>query len=191
MLYAARYEGAFPSRARELAWQRALGEKLLAHALQKERGLDLSRLARRRDEHGKPGFAGCPVHFSLSHTKGLVVCGLGDSPLGVDAEHPRPVGEALVRRACTPEELAWLASQPDRQAAFLSLWTLKESVMKLTGRGLSLGLKNAAFTFPGGRPRYAGAGEARLSQFSLPGGYAVAAASWAETFPAVEQVDLA
>ena len=95
--------------------------------------------------------------------------------MGVDAEGPRPYKEALARRVCTREELDWLSSQEDRAAAFLTLWTLKESLVKLSGEGLSRGLKGAAFTFPEGEPRCRQPGVV-LSRFSLPGGYVVSAA---------------
>ena len=125
----------------------------------------------------------------MSHTRGLVCCGLSRTPLGVDAESPRPCKEALIQRACNQEEFTWLAGQKERETAFLSLWTLKESVMKLSGQGLGFGLKNASFTFPGGEPRFRDR-RVLLSQFSLPGGFVVSAASREEQFPGIQLVEL-
>lgn len=188
MLYAVRYQGEFPGRREELAFQRALAEELLRWALWEERGLKLSSLTLLRTPRGKPFFQGAGVHFSQSHCRGLVCCGLSSLPVGVDAEGPRPYKEALARRVCTGEELDWLSSREDRAAAFLALWTLKESLVKLSGEGLSRGLKGAAFTFPEGEPRCRQRGVV-LSRFSLPGGYVVSAAG-GERFPEVRMVDL-
>ena len=190
MLYGARYEKTFSSRREELAFQRSLAEELLRWALRSERGLDLSALRRERTPDGKPFFSDCPVQFSLSHCRGMVCCGLSDSPLGVDVESPRPFSRRLVERVCTQEELAWLEAQPDRERGFLVLWTLKESVMKLSGKGIAYGFQQAAFTFPEGRPVFREP-EVQLSQFELPGGGIVSAASREESFSQLRMVDLA
>ena len=183
MLYAARYTIEAPTRREELAHQRALAEKLLAYALKREHGLELSSLAQSRTAAGKPYFPGCPVEYSLSHCRGLVCCALSLSPVGVDAEAPRTVSPALLRRVCTQEELSWLTAQQDLQQAFLSLWTLKESVMKLSGQGIGYG------PFPGGQPRFREPG-VRLSQFVLEGGTVVSAAG-GEAFLNLQLVELA
>ena len=101
VLYAARYIIEAPTRLEELAHQRALAEKLLAYALKREHGLELSSLAQSRTAAGKPYFHGCPVEYSLSHCRGLVCCALSLSPVGVDAEAPRTFSPALLRRVCT------------------------------------------------------------------------------------------
>lgn len=189
MLYAARYERLFPGRREELKFQRDLAEKLLDWALRYERGLELSALVRARTSEGKPFFVGYPVHFSLSHCRGLVCCGLSDDPLGVDAESVRPFSQRLVERVCTAEERLWLDAQSDRAAAFLTLWTLKESVMKLSGRGIAYGFQRASFAFREGRPCFPDP-EVRFSRFELPGGWVISAASPTEKFSSPRLVDL-
>lgn len=189
VLYAARYTIEAPTRREELAHQRALAEKLLAYSLKREHGLELPSLAQSRTAAGKPYFPGCPVEYSLSHCRGLVCCALSLSPVGVDAEAPRTFSPALLRRVCTQEELSWLTAQQDQQQAFLSLWTLKESVMKLSGQGIGYGFQRASFTFPEGQPRFREPG-VRLSQFVLEGGTVVSAAG-GEVFPSLQLVELA
>lgn len=89
-------------------------------------------------ENGKPRLVHHPdIHFSLSHSGTLAVCAVADRAVGVDVERPRAVSEALVRRVLTAEEQTWLAGQADPKAAFIRLWTRKESFLKLTGQGLS------------------------------------------------------
>lgn len=156
MLYAARYIIEAPTRREELAHQRALAEKLLAYALKREHGLELSSLAQSRTAAGKPYFPGCPVEYSLSHCRGLVCCALSLSPVGVDAEAPAHSLPPCCGASAPRRSLSWLTAQQDQQQAFLSLWTLKESVMKLSGQGIGYGFQRASFTFPEGQPRFRG-----------------------------------
>ena len=61
-----------------------------------------------REENGKPFFPGAPgLHFNLSHSGGLALCGVGTAPLGVDIEVIRPRRAGLARYICSPEEYAW------------------------------------------------------------------------------------
>ena len=68
---------------------------LLARQL-KER-FALERLpAVARTAEGKPWFPQYPqLHFNLSHSRGLALCGAGECPLGVDVERVRPRREGL------------------------------------------------------------------------------------------------
>lgn len=150
-LCALRYQ-ASGSRREDAALQRRLGRALLAWALEKGYGLALESLEIIRGEHGKPFFRGHPVHFNLAHCPGLICCGLSSEEIGVDCERRRPVGEALIRRVCAPEELAWLSRAEDRDRAFLTLWTLKEAYVKYLGEGISYGLPRASFRWEHGLP---------------------------------------
>ena len=77
---------------------------------------------------GKPWFPQAPqIHFSLSHTAGLVLCALGEIPVGADAERPRQLRPGTAEKLMTPREAA--------DFDFFQLWTLRESYFKLTGRG--------------------------------------------------------
>lgn len=40
----------------------------------------------------------------------------------------------------SPAESEYMNSEPDKDRAFFTIWTLKESYMKMTGQGLSLAL---------------------------------------------------
>ena len=70
---------------------------LLGELLRAEYGLGvLPAMARGAD--GKPYFPGEPeLHFNVSHSGGLALCGAGEAPLGVDVEvlRPRPLFETL------------------------------------------------------------------------------------------------
>lgn len=88
-------------------------------------------------QRGKPDFASGPWHCSISHTRSLALCALGACPLGLDAEPlSRRVSPRLPRKVLSPQELAAWETSEDPDGFFLSLWTLKESYVKYTGRGL-------------------------------------------------------
>ena len=90
-----------------------------------------------RDENGKPFFPEAPhIHFNLSHSGGLALCGTGDAPLGVDVEELRPRRPGLARHVLSGREYAWFQQQGGDWGAFYTLWTLKEARVKCTGRGL-------------------------------------------------------
>lgn len=99
---------------------------------------------------GKPCFSHFPnLHFNLSHSGGLALCALGDSPVGVDIQIVKDTWrEELPRRVCSREELAWLDGQEDRWGAFAQLWSLKEARVKYTGEGLRAGVREVAVPLP-------------------------------------------
>ena len=126
----------------EGAGRLSLGAALLLNRVLAEAGLPPAGAFAFGPE-GKPWLPDRPgLHFSLSHSGELVLCALSDAELGCDVETPRRVNAALVRRFFHPDEQRWLFSLPqgEQDAAFLRLWTLKESYVKAIGLGLSLPL---------------------------------------------------
>ena len=92
-------------------------------------------------ENGKPYFIDAPdIHFNLSHSGTLVVAAFSDGPIGCDAEMIADARLDVARRFFHPLEYEALCSitDPDEQRTrFCRYWTLKESYVKLTGRGLT------------------------------------------------------
>jgi phosphopantetheinyl transferase len=78
--------------------------------------------------------------FNLSHSGDCIAIGVADTDIGVDIERLRPMPHAdeVARHVFHPEELHWLAHQPDALRAFFRLWTLKESLLKAVGTGFSV-----------------------------------------------------
>lgn len=77
--------------------------------------------------------------LSLSHSGDLVVCAVGEEPLGVDAERIRSAPLALARRCFTDAERALLAAAApeERDRCFWRIWTGKEALAKRGGQGLA------------------------------------------------------
>lgn len=90
----------------------------------------------------KPRFPARPrLGFNWSHSAGLAAVAVGlDLELGIDLEwtHRRVRAMALAERHFATAEFAWLGRQPEprRDEAFLRLWTGKEAVLKVAGRGV-------------------------------------------------------
>ena len=80
------------------------------------------------NKYGKPEFAEHPeVQFNLSHTRGAVLVGIHDRPIGVDIERIRPVSERTMQR------LAGAVTERE----FFESWTRRESRAKWGGAGLA------------------------------------------------------
>ena len=138
---------------------------------------DLSRI--RFGENGKPYFEESGVSFNLSHAGQYAVCAVGRGALGCDIERMRPYSERVAERFFHPYETGLLASEPDperRQALFFRLWTLKESVLKASGKGLTQPLNSFYITFENGAPAAGGLSfGAALKEYTAPSGYVLAA----------------
>ena len=101
---------------------------LLARAVREAGAVPLPEVA--FEGYGKPVFTDSPLHFSLSHSGKFAAVLLSDAPCGVDVELARePVEERLARRVLTERERA-------AGLDFYDVWTRKECVGKLDGRGL-------------------------------------------------------
>ncbi len=79
------------------------------------------------NRYGKPEFPDHPdVCFNLSHTRGAVLVGVHDQPIGVDIEKLRPVSERTMQR------IAGVVTQRE----FFESWVRRESRSKWGGTGL-------------------------------------------------------
>lgn len=124
-----------------------LGRKLLEYGLKKEFGRSYTVT---EEANQKPFLLEAPhIDFNISHTKGLVVCAIGNRNIGIDAELIRPFEERLLRRVCSKKEQDYVLEVDDiqvREERFFRLWTLKESFVKAIGRGIAFPLKDISFT---------------------------------------------
>ena len=88
--------------------------------------------------HGKPALKNHPdIHFNLSHCDEAAVCMVSNRPVGIDVESIRPFDSELAAATMNPEELRIIRSSPDPSIAFARYWTMKESLLKLTGEGIT------------------------------------------------------
>lgn len=120
-----------------MVWKKGEGNayELLAQLLVEQKGVEPPAMA--RQENGKPWFPDRPDwHFNVSHSGGLALCAIADTEVGVDIEIVRNRTKGLPRYALNDIEYAWFAERGSRWEDFYTLWTLKESRAKCTGRGI-------------------------------------------------------
>lgn len=77
--------------------------------------------------------------FSLSHSGSKVLCAVAETPIGCDIEEIMPQPFKLMNQIFTPEERnLFIDKSPDEQLKlFYTLWTGKESYLKMTGEGIA------------------------------------------------------
>lgn len=122
---------------------RALARLLLRHAL-REHGLEQLLPTWQRDAQGRPFFptsSACPAppDISCAHAPGLAAVALGlGVRVGIDAEpaHSRPT-LAPYADIFSAAEFYFLEASPPSARPFATLWTRKEALCKLDGRGLT------------------------------------------------------
>lgn len=85
------------------------------------------------------------LNFNLSHSKNFLSIGFSKSNIGIDVEFMKPLKNHLkiAKRFFSVSEFQQLLSFPADKIldGFYSCWTAKESVIKLSGEGLSFPLK--------------------------------------------------
>ena len=107
--------------------------RLLQHALLTEYGINQQPLMS-YDTNGKPMLIDWPdIHFSMSHCREAVACVLSDRPVGIDIESFDQYDEVVAARVMSEEEMREIKASPTPDIAFTRLWTMKESLYKLTG----------------------------------------------------------
>lgn len=85
--------------------------------------------------------------YNLSHSGNYVLCSIGEETsnhikIGCDLEEIKKIPTKLIKRRFPDEEQKYIFSgenEWEQKMAFCRLWVLRESFMKATRRGLSLG----------------------------------------------------
>lgn len=124
------------------ALRQGLGGQLALQALLEQGGFPPCTLIC-RTEQGKPFFSDSRLpDFSISHSSDLAAALLGDrdgGSVGLDLEFVRPELDykKIARRFFSEAEQASIASAEEPLEVFYRLWTEKEALAKLCGKGLA------------------------------------------------------
>lgn len=93
-------------------------------------------------EQGKPFLNGCPhIHFSISHCRKGIACGVSNCPIGVDIEEIQ-YDALLAETVLNTEERSAVGMSDEPEVKFTELWTRKEGFLKLTGEGIRDNLRD-------------------------------------------------
>ncbi|WP_078393739.1 4'-phosphopantetheinyl transferase family protein [Shouchella patagoniensis] len=94
------------------------------------------------NKYGKPYFKKHDFNFNLSHSGFWIVCVIGSNSIGIDVEEVKDIN-LNIAKVFSKEEydfLRLIKGKKERISTFFKLWTLKESVVKALGKGLSIPL---------------------------------------------------
>jgi 4'-phosphopantetheinyl transferase len=164
----------------------AAARGILRELLGKYAAISPAQLEFQYGDRGKPSLRTkndeSPVHFNLSHSRGLAVYAFArNRELGIDLEPIRPefAGEGIAERYFSPQELEeWRRLPPELRAeAFFLCWTRKEAYVKARGGGLQIPLASFSVTLtPGQLEQLLSVDSARwhLHSFQPAPGYAAA-----------------
>jgi 4'-phosphopantetheinyl transferase len=90
------------------------------------------------NEYGKPALKNRDdIHYNISHSGAWVVGVFDDEPVGIDVEQVQPIDLDISKNYFSPDEHEDLMSKEDKFDYFFTLWSLKESYIKILGKGLS------------------------------------------------------
>ena len=119
-----------------------LAYQLLKEGLRKEYGITDNPIFD-YNEHGKPSIVGHPeIFFNLSHCKEAVICVISNEPVDVDVECIREFKDRLVNYTMNDEEKTEITKSDKPEATFIRLWTMKESLLKMTGEGITTDMRH-------------------------------------------------
>lgn len=94
-------------------------------------------------KYGKPYFKNSKINFSISHSDEYVACALAGCDVGCDIEKVKDINLGIAKRFFTESEYLDIISKPSNDLmndCFFRYWTLKESFIKATGRGMNIPL---------------------------------------------------
>lgn len=88
-------------------------------------------------EYGKPYLAGhSGVYFSISHCSCGCTVAVANCPIGIDIQDIRNFSWNIAQRVCCKEELEVLEQSTERDREFTRMWSMKESYVKMLGKGI-------------------------------------------------------
>lgn len=94
-------------------------------------------------KYGKPVLRDYPhIYFNISHCSEGVVCALYDRPVGIDIQDEVEFDIDVAKQVCSEMELELILASENQGKEFCKIWTAKESIVKLSGRGITQDLKS-------------------------------------------------
>ncbi len=111
---------------------------LIRSIIMKKTGLKNEEIDFGKNAFGKPFLMGRDdFHFNLSHSGVWVVAAVDSQPVGVDVEKISDIDLGIADSFFSEDEHKDLMGQNNKQDYFFKLWSLKESYIKIIGKGLS------------------------------------------------------
>lgn len=147
--------------------QSIAGDLLARTAVSEKCGIAGEKIHFGYNKNGKPFTVNCKAEFSISHSENIVVCAIGDNPIGIDVERVRPINLKIVKRICVCREAEYIfghvptehdymtLADKELLCRFFKIWTAKEAYFKSREMSVSecfsadtLCLEKKVFTLP-------------------------------------------
>ncbi|MDQ3191154.1 MAG: 4'-phosphopantetheinyl transferase superfamily protein [Bacteroidota bacterium] len=94
------------------------------------------------NDYNRP-YLDLPIDFNISHSENLVICALFDKgTVGVDVEAIKPIALHDFKNTMNEKEWETIHKSSNPLKEFYKYWTIKESVIKAHGQGLSINLRD-------------------------------------------------
>ena len=119
--------------------------RILLHYILKEK-LRFDKYEAVFEKNKKPYLVNNGVYFNISHSGNSVACAVSQNEIGCDIQAKTEFNEKIAKRYFCQSEYDLLQLTKDKSAIFFKLWTLKESVLKFSGEGISGGLATYDFS---------------------------------------------
>lgn len=167
-----------------------VGELLVKYAIGMMTNLPHHLIRFSVNAYGKPFLDGNDaVCFNVSHAGDWVVCAIDADDVGIDVEKMQVIDFQIARQFFSAMEyMQLLASPPSlRLDYFFDIWTLKESMIKADGRGLSLALDSFSILKQGSEMQLIAGGEMpnyHFFQYEIDPAYKLSLCAKTRHFPA-------
>ena len=122
-----------------------LGEAIMRQILSRKTSIPSNEISIEKTVKGKPFLANSKNHyFNISHSGEWVVVAFSNEEVGIDVELIRPINYQIAKRFFSGTEYTELDKKEgqEKREFFFNLWTLKESYLKLLGKGLTKSLSS-------------------------------------------------
>ena len=120
-----------------------LADVLTRYEICRRTGLTNWQLQFSVNEYGKPFLINDPhIQYNLSHSSNYIAFAINSVPVGIDIEKIVPIDIRIANRFFSEDEILYIDSFTGKMQtlAFYHVWTMKESYIKLKGKGLSIPL---------------------------------------------------
>lgn len=143
------YNSVIPEEVKEKAfkfknWQDRqaflIGKLLIWKGLKRLNYKDDCLLKMQFNSYGKP-FIDEHTFFNVSHSGNIVVCAFCDGEVGIDVEEIKEIDTDDFIRIFSEREQYYLKNSLNQLNDFFRFWSIKESVIKAEGKGLSIPLQ--------------------------------------------------
>lgn len=186
---------AYESQVRSL-----LAGYLLQHGMRSRLGInkeEVLNLQYEYREEDKPYLKNYPTIFlNISHSGSYVACAVADQEVGVDIQQIKPAKCAMIaERFFTKKEADNVKEQvivKEQEELFYTYWAIKESYIKLTGKGLKQGLDTFWCDYISGEIKDAKSWKtnAFFSEQLLDSNYCLAVCSYEKSEYGIEEICL-